>query len=69
MKIFVKTLGWMFVSGMIIFCSSLAAGVAVGPAFKGAVVAKIGTTIAYLFYELAFEKAWSKPVIDTSTVV
>lgn len=60
MRVLAKTFGWLVVSGLIIFISNLSAGVDWRTALFGAAVAKIGTTIAYFFYEVAFEKAWQR---------
>ena len=60
MRILAKTFGWLVVSGLIIFISNLSAGVDWKTALVGAAVAKIGTTIAYFFYEVGFEKAWHR---------
>ncbi len=56
MKILIKTLGWLIVSGLIIFSSNVAGGAEWKIALIGALYAKIGTTIAYFFYEFSFEK-------------
>lgn len=60
MRVLAKTFGWMVVSGLIIFISNISAGVDWKAALVGAAYAKISTTIAYLFYEVAFEKTWEK---------
>lgn len=60
MRILGKTLGFVAVSGSIIFASNLSAGVHWKAALAGAVVAKIGTTIAYFVYEMAFESMWKR---------
>lgn len=60
MRVLAKTFGWMVVSGLIIFISNISAGVDWKAALVGAAYAKIGTTIAYLFYEVGFEKTWEK---------
>ena len=60
MRLFGKTLGFVAVSGSIIFASNLSAGVEWKAALAGAVVAKIGTTIAYFVYEVAFESMWKR---------
>ena len=60
MRVLAKTFGWLLISGLIIFISNLSAGIDWKVAIVGAAVAKIGTTIAYLFYEVGFEKAWKR---------
>jgi uncharacterized membrane protein len=60
MRVLAKTFGWLLVSGLIIFISNLSAGVDWKVALIGAAVAKIGTTIAYFFYEVGFERAWKR---------
>lgn len=60
MRVLAKTFGWLLVSGAIIFISNVTAGVDLMPALIGAAFAKIGTTIAYLFYEVGFERAWKR---------
>ena len=52
MQVVLKTFGWLIVSGAIIFTSNIASGVEWRTALYGAAIAKIGTTIAYFFYEL-----------------
>ena len=69
MRVLIKTFGWLLVSGLIIFISNLSAGVAWEVALFGAAIAKIGTTIAYFFYEVSFEKAWAKRQIKAATPV
>jgi len=56
MRTFLKTLAWLLVSGTIIFFSNIFGGVEWKLALYGAAVAKIGTTIAYYFHELAWVK-------------
>ena len=65
MRVLLKTLGWLFVSGLIIFGSNLSAGVPWLSALYGAAIAKIGTTIAYFFYEHAFERAVKRQTTAT----
>ena len=65
MRVLLKTSGWMLVSGLIIFISNLAAGVPWLAALYGAAIAKIGTTIAYFFYEHLFETAIKRPTTAT----
>jgi len=60
MRVLAKTFGWLLVSGLIIFISNLSAGVDWQVALVGAAVAKVGTTIAYFFYEVGFERAWKR---------
>lgn len=60
MKIVLKTAGWLFVSGAIIFTSNIASGVEWRTALYGAAIAKIGTTIAYFFYELFCQRLTKK---------
>jgi uncharacterized membrane protein len=60
MKIVLKTAGWLFVSGVIIFTSNIASGVEWRTALYGAAIAKIGTTIAYFFYELFCQRLTTK---------
>ena len=52
MQVFLKTIGWLIVSGAIIFISNVSTGVEWRTALYGTVIAKIGTTIVYFFYEL-----------------
>ena len=68
MKVLAKTFGWMIVSGMIIFISNISAGVDWKSALVGAAFAKIGTTIAYLFYEVGFEKTWEKQKVAEENI-
>lgn len=58
MKLILKTIGWLLLSGLIIFLSNLTGGAEWKVALVGAFFAKIGTTIAYLFYEFFVEKYW-----------
>lgn len=68
LRVLAKTTGWLVVSGAIIFTSNLYAGVDWRAALIGAAVAKIGTTIAYLIYEVVFERAWkSQPKATIAT--
>jgi uncharacterized membrane protein len=60
MRVAIKTFGWLVVSGTIIFISNIIGGSEILIALYGAIVAKIGTTIAYFFYEVGFEKAYPK---------
>lgn len=65
MRVLGKTFGWLLVSGTIIFASNVAGGAYWKTAICGALIAKIGTTVAYLLYELAFERCWKRPVTPT----
>ena len=65
MRVLAKTFGWLVVSGAIIFTSNVMSGVEWRTALYGAAVAKIGTTIAYFIYEVAFERGWKKKVTPT----
>lgn len=67
MRLLVKTLGWMLLSGLIIFISNLSAGVTPWNALIGSVYAKIGTTIVYFFYEFYFERSWHRK--PTTTII
>lgn len=60
MRVLTKTFGWLLVSGLIIFISNLSVGIEWKAALVGAAFAKIGTTIAYLFYEIGFERLWNR---------
>lgn len=60
MRTLVKTLGWLVVSGLIIFFSNLLGGSTVLHALYGALLGKIGTTFAYYFYEVGFEQHSNK---------
>lgn len=60
MRTLAKTIGWLAVSGLIIFLSNLASGVSWDVALIGAAIGKIGTTIAYFFYESGVEKYFPK---------
>jgi uncharacterized membrane protein len=68
MRVLAKTMGWLVVSGTIIFVSNVAGGAYWKTALYGAVIAKIGTTVAYLIYEVAFEKGWKRPVTPAEKV-
>jgi hypothetical protein len=69
MRVLAKTFGWLMVSGLIIFISNISAGVDWKAALVGAAFAKIGTTIAYLFYEVGFEKAWEKQKVADEKII
>ena len=64
MRLLAKTFGWLAVSGTIIFVSNLVAGVRWDIALYGAMVAKIGTTIAYALYEYSFERFNNKETVN-----
>lgn len=68
MRTLAKTIGWLIVSGLIIFVSNLASGVTWDVALIGAAIGKIGTTIAYFFYESGVEKYFPKKSETVSQV-
>jgi hypothetical protein len=59
MKIFVKTIGWLVVSGLVIFIGNIMGGCDLRTALYGAFISKIGTTLIYPFYEKLFEKKYA----------
>lgn len=68
MQVVLKTFGWLIVSGAIIFTSNIASGVEWKTALYGAAIAKIGTTIAYFFYELFCQRLANRKEGKTETV-
>jgi uncharacterized membrane protein len=65
MQIVVKTAGWLVVSGTIIFTSNIVGGADFQTAIYGAAIAKIGTTVAYFFYELFYQRVTAETKGET----
>ena len=59
MAVLFKTLGWLGLSGAIIFASNVASGQPWATALYGAALAKVGTTVAYFGYEVLWRRWFS----------